>query len=221
MDILHCGSSVGSGGIALLRNDSLYRLGSTDIYEYRKITEGPVRSVFDLQYKGWNVNGDMLEALERIAIYPGKYWFESDVTVKGCTDADQIVTGIVTTKLKREPFAFQTSGFQCVGTHDVQSLNDDELGMAILLPASEAGKIAQTSNIDFFKLGYQTVVEKSFSQIISDTYYIGQKCKDETQAKHYFFAVWGLENQQWKTEDGFRKYIAEEAEKLASPIVEL
>jgi len=221
MDILHCGSSVGSGGIALLRNDSLYRLGSTDIYEYKKITEGPVRSVFDLMYKGWHVNDDILEAVERISIYPGKYWFESNVTVKGIKDLDQIVTGIVTSKLKREPFAFQSSNFQCIGTHDVQSLNDDELGMAVLVPADQAGKIARTTNIDFFKLGNRTVVAKSFSQIISETYYIGQKCKDKVPAKHYFLAVWGLEKEQWKTEDGFRKYINEEAERLSTPITKL
>lgn len=218
MDILHCGSSLGSGGLALLRNDSLYRLGSTDVYEYQKIVEGPVRSVFELRYKGWQVENEMLEAVERISLYPGKYWFESDVTVNGCSADDQIVTGIVTSHLTREPFAFQSSGFQIIGTHDVQSLNNDELGMAVAVPLSEAGKIGRTTDIDFFKLGNRTVVEKSFSQIISQTYYIGQKCKSGVAAKHYFFSVWGLDKDQWKTEDGFKKYISEEAEKLSQPV---
>ncbi|MBK6282471.1 MAG: DUF4861 family protein [Draconibacterium sp.] len=52
MDVLHCGSSLGSGGLAILKNDSLYRLGSTEVYEYQKIIEGPVRSVFELRYSG-------------------------------------------------------------------------------------------------------------------------------------------------------------------------
>ena len=76
MDVLHCGSSLGSGGIALLKNDSLFRLGSTEVYEYHKVVEGPVRSVFMLRYEGWDVDGEMLAAVERISIYPGKYWFE-------------------------------------------------------------------------------------------------------------------------------------------------
>ncbi len=219
MDILHCGSSLGSGGLAILKNDSLYRLGSTEIYEYQKIVEGPVRSVFELRYSGWEVDGEMLEAIERITVYPGKYWFESDVTFKGCSDEDQIVTGIVTSHLKREPFEFKAGNFQCIGTHDVQSLNKDELGMAIIVPIAEAGKIGRTSDINFFKLGYETVKEKGFSHIISETYFIGQKCKSEVPAKHYFFSVWGLEKEQWKTEDGFKKYINEEAEKLSSPLV--
>jgi hypothetical protein len=219
MDVLHCGSSLGSGGLALMRNDSLFRLGSTKVYEYKKITEGPVRSVFELRYSGWNVAGEMLEAVEKITIYPGKYWFESDVTVKGCKEGDQIVTGIVTSKLKREPFEMKAGNFQCIGTHDVQSLNNDELGMAVAVPLAEAGKIGRTTNINFFALGDRTVVEKSFSHTIAETYYIGQSCKTGVPAKHYFFSVWGLDKEQWKTEDGFRKYIGEESEKLSSPLV--
>jgi len=218
MDVLHCGSSLGSGGIALLKNDSLFRLGSTEVYEYQKLTEGPVRSVFELRYEGWDVDGEMLEAVEKITIYPGKYWFESDITVTGCPAGSQIVTGIVTSHLKREPFAFQAGDFQAIGTHDVQSLNDDELGMAAIVPLAEAGKIGRTTDINFFRLGYETVPEKSFSHIISETYYIGQKCISGQPAKHYFFSVWGLDKDQWKTEEGFLKYLTEEAEKLSQQI---
>jgi hypothetical protein len=218
MDILHCGSSLGSGGLALLRNDSLYRLGSTDVYEFKKIVEGPIRSVFELHYSGWHVEGDTLEATEKITIYPGKYWFESDVTFNGIKEGDEVVTGIVTTKLNREPFEMKAGNFTCIGTHDLQSLNNDELGMAVLVPANETGKIARTSKIDFFKLGYKTVIEKSFSNIISDTYYISQKCSNNVPVKHYFSAVWGLEKEQWKTEEGFKKYLEEEGRKLSSPL---
>lgn len=218
MDVLHCGSSLGAGGLALLRNDSLYRLGSTEVYEYVKITEGPVRSVFELRYSGWNVAGEKLSEVERISVYPGKYWFESDVTLNDFKTGDQIVTGIVTSKLKREPFEMRSDSFQCIGTHDIQSLNDDELGMAVLIPAGEAGKVGRTSNINFFELGEKTVVEKNFSQSISETYYIGQLFKTGVPAKHYFFSVWGHEKEQWKTEDGFKKYIAEEAVKLSFPL---
>jgi hypothetical protein len=218
MDVLHCGSSLGSGGLALMRNDSLYRLGSTDVYRYKKIVEGPVRSVFELNYAGWHVEGDSLEATEKITIYPGKYWFESDVTIKGIRKGDQVITGIVTSKLKKEPFEMSAGKFACIGTHDVQSLNNDELGMAILVPVSETGKIARTTNIDFFKLGNQTVIEKSFSNIISETCYISQHINNGVPAKHYFSAVWGLEKEQWRTEDGFKKYLSEEGEKLSSPL---
>jgi hypothetical protein len=219
MDVLHCGSSLGSGGIALLWNDSLYRLGSTDVYEYQKIVEGPLRSVFELRYKGWHVDSLNLEAVERISVYPGKYWFQSDVTVKGLPQGAQIVTGIVTSKLTREPFRFNGSGYTCIGTHGIQSLNNDELGMAVIVPEEEVGKIARTTDIDFFAKGFQTVKEKNFSNIISQTYYISQKAVDNQPSRHWFAAVWGLENPQWKTEDGFGLFMEAEMRLLANPLV--
>ena len=219
MDVLHCGSSLGSGGIALLKNDSLFRLGSTDSYEYQKIVEGPVRSVFELRYKGWHVDSLTLDAVERISIIPGKYWFQSDVTVNGLPEGAQIVTGIVTSRLKKEPFQFRESGFTCIGTHDIQSLNNDELGMAVLVPENETGKIARASDIDFFAKGFQTVKEKNFSNIISQTYYISQKAADNKPSRHWFAAVWGLEKEQWKTEAGFRQYLKDEMDKLAHPLI--
>ena len=73
--------------------------------------------------------------------------------------------------------------------YDIQSLNNDELGMAVIVPDSEAGKIGRTTDINFYNLGFQTVPEKKFSHIISETYYIGQKCSSGEASKHYFFSV--------------------------------
>ncbi|WP_423127353.1 DUF4861 domain-containing protein [Gaoshiqia sp. Z1-71] len=220
MDVLHCGSSLGSGGLAMLENDSLYRLGSTEVYEYRKIAEGPVRSVFDLKYGGWDVAGQNLSAVERISIYPGKYWFQSDVTVSGFTGEKQIVTGIVTSLLKNDPYEFDAnSEYKAVATLDVQSLNKDELGMAILAKSDEVTRIDRTTDINFFNLGYQTVPEKNFSQVISETCYLAQKIRNDEASRHFFFSVWGLEDPKWKEISEFQKYIAAEAEKLSHPLV--
>ncbi|MDX9880419.1 MAG: DUF4861 domain-containing protein [Prolixibacteraceae bacterium] len=220
MDVLHCGSSLGAGGLAMLENDSLYRLGSTEVYEYQKIAEGPVRSVFELRYKGWDVAGQKLDAVEHISIYPGKYWFQSDVTVGGFEGEKQLVTGIVTSLLKNGPYQFEANaGYQAIATLDAQSLNNDELGMAVLLKKDEVTKIARTTNINFFKLGYETVPEKNFSHVISETYYVAQKIKNDVPARHYFYAVWGLENPKWKDIENLKQYMAEEADKLSQPII--
>lgn len=88
--------------------------------------------------------------------------------------------------------------------------------MAVLVPKNESGTIGRTSNKDFYKLGVQTIPEIKFSHIISETYYIGQKFKDQTPAKHYFLSAWSLDQAQWKTEEGFLKYFKEEAEKLSN-----
>jgi hypothetical protein len=220
MDILHCGSSLGSGGLALLEADSLYRLGSTDGYEYRKITEGPVRSVFDLKYTGWHVADQNLSAVERISIYPGKYWFQSDVTVSGFSGEKQLATGIVTSYLKTEPVDFDANAeYRAIATLDKQSENKDELGMGILAKKAEVTKVARTTDINFYKLGYKTVDEKQFSNVISETYYEARKINADSPSRHYFFAVWGLENEKWKNIDNFKAYISSEADLLSNPII--
>ncbi|MGE5447277.1 MAG: DUF4861 domain-containing protein [Bacteroidales bacterium] len=219
MDILHCGSSVGSGGLALLEADSLYRLGSTDGYEYQKVVEGPVRSILDLKYTGWHIGNQDLSAVERITIYPGRYWFQSDVTVSGFKGEKQLATGIVTSMLKKQPMEFDASkDYHAIATHDKQSLNFDELGMAVLLKKPEVTKVGRTTDIDFYKLGYKTVDEKQFSNVISQTYYVAQKVDAGKPARHYFFAVWGHENAKWKDSDNFKSYISSEAELLSHPV---
>ena len=219
MDILHCGSSVGSGGLALLEDDSLYRLGSTDVYEYQKVAEGPVRSVLDLKYTGWHIGKQNLSAVERITIYPGKYWFQSDVTLSGFKGEKQLATGIVTSMLKKQPVEFEANeSYKALATHDKQSLNQDELGMAILLKKEEVTRVDRTTDIDFYSLGYHTVDEKKFSNVISQTCYVAQQVKAGEPARHYFFAVWGLENARWKEMDQFKSYISEEAELISHPI---
>jgi len=219
MDILHCGSSVGSGGLALLEADSLYRLGSTDGYEYQKVVEGPLRSIFELKYTGWHIGNQNLSAIERITIYPGKYWFQSDVTVSGFKGEKQLATGIVTSLLKKQPIDMEANKeYRAIATHDNQSLNKDELGMAVLLKKDEVTKVDRTTDIDFYKLGYKTVDEKQFSNVISQTYYVAQKVNANQPARHYFFAVWGLENAKWKDCNQFKAYISAEADLLSHPI---
>ncbi|MEN6454200.1 MAG: DUF4861 domain-containing protein [Prolixibacteraceae bacterium] len=220
MDVLHCGSSLGSGGLAILEKDSLYRLGSTNTYEYQKVCEGPIRSVFDLKYTGWSVGEENLSAVERISVYPGKYWFQSDVTVSGFTGEKQVVTGIVTSKLKNEPYHFKANDeYDVIATLDKQSLNNDTLGMAVMLKINEETKVARTSNINYYDLGYKTVPEKRFSQVISETYFIAQKAQNDVPVRHYFFAVWGLEDPKWNQIDEFKKYMTDEAEKLTNPLI--
>lgn len=219
MDILHCGNSLGSGGLAMLENDSLYRLGSTETYEYLKITEGPVRSVCDLKYGGWKVADQNLAAVERITVYPGKYWFQSDVTVSGFEGEKQLVTGIVTSYLTTEPEHFKADDeYDVIATLDKQSENHDELGMAVMLKSDEVTKVGRSTDKNYFDQ-YPTVPEKGFSNVISENYYVAQKISNDNPVRHYFAAVWGLENPKWKEMANFKAYLSSEAEKFSNPIV--
>ena len=220
MDILHGGSSLGSGGLAMLENDSLYRLGCTENFHYNKICEGPVRAMFVLTYGGWHVNGQDLSAKERICVTPGKYWFTSKVTVSGFKGEKQLATGIAVTKLKNDPFTFKAcDGFQALATIDKQSLNMDTLGMAVIAKTDEVTKTGRTSDTDYFAAGNRTIPSKQFSQAVNSTCYMAQRIKANVPSYHYFFAVWGLEDPKWNSQKNFKDYISQEAYNIANPLI--
>ncbi len=220
MDALHGGSSLGCGGLAMLENDSLCRLGCTESYHYNKICEGPVRAMFLLTYGGWHVNDQDLSATERVCVTPGKYWFTSTVTVSGFEGEKQLATGMANHNLKNDPFTFDAcDGFVAHGTLDKQSLNDDTLGMAVLVRSDEMTKVGRTPDTDYFAAGDRAIPQKSFSRAVNSTCYMAQKIKADVPSEHYFFAVWGLEDTRWNSLENFQDYISEEAFKMANPLV--
>ncbi len=220
MDILHCGSSLGAGGLALMEGDSLYRLGSTPVYRYVEISEGPVRAILELDYQGWEVAGQQYEATERITLWAGKHWFRSEVTVREFSGVKRLATGIVTTKLDNEPIRFEANdAFSVLLTHGIQSLNNDVLAMAVMAPSGKDIKTGRTSNLDFYRLGYQTVPVKNFSQVISETCHLSQNIESGTPSRHFFFAMWGLENPRWNDVENVKDYIRLEADKISHQLI--
>lgn len=215
MDVLHVGPSLGSGGLALFHNDSLYRLGNTKQFEYQLVSKGPVRSVFDLNYEGWKVDGKNLSAKERITIWPGKYWFQSDVSIMGLDKNDELAIGIVTSHLKdKKAFSFSANkDFEAVATHDIQSLNDDYLGMGILLPANSKLRTG-----DAPVLSEDVISGSRYNQPVGQTHFVTQKVSNNSSVRHYFFAAWELENEKWADQKNFEDLMKNQAEELSSPI---
>lgn len=215
MDVLHVGPSLGSGGIAMFKNDSLYRLGSTDKFEFQVISRGPVRSIFDMKYEGWNVDGKLLSAVERVSIWAGKYWFKSDVTVQGIEKESELVIGIVTSHLKdKKPFDFTANReYDAIATHDKQSMIDDYLGMGILLKTKEKVRIG-----DAPILPESIIKGDRWNQPVGQTTFITQKIQNNQSVTHYFFTAWEKENKKWAQQESFVNMMKTQAEELSSPI---
>lgn len=216
MDVLHVGPSLGAGGLAMFHQDSLYRLGSTEKFEFQVISRGPVRSVFDLKFEGWNVDGKMLNARERITIWAGKYWFQSDVSVDGLDQEAELAVGIVTSYLKgNKPFSFSANNeFTAVATHDIQSMHEDYLGMGILLAAESKLRTG-----DAPVLSEEIIKGSRWNQPVGQTHFVTQKIKNNQTATHYFFAAWEVENSNWSKQENFENLMKDQANELSSPVV--
>lgn len=218
MDVLHVGPSLGSGGLALLHKDSLYRLGSTETFEFKLISKGPVRSIFDLNFTGWNVDSKTLQAKERITVWAGKYGFQSDVTVIGLNKEDKLVVGLVTSHLKTKPFKTQSDKFTIVGTHDTQSMIKDNLGLAIMVYTDDFDRIGDAPAVNFDLVSKDFMIQRR-TQAVGETHYLTQNIKESSPIRHFIYAAWEKENSKWAKKDNFVNFLKQEALFYSSPLV--
>ncbi|WP_421876674.1 DUF4861 domain-containing protein [Marinoscillum sp.] len=202
MDVLKVGNSLGSGALAILKNDTLFRLGETGTASYSVIAEGPVRSVFELRYSGWDISGASYDVTEQISIWAGKRSFQSTVKLSS-SGGDTLVTGIVNLKklMKKES---REGDYQILYTHGVQSENNDVLGMGLLV--SEEHFIG-FDNADSMNGGD-----------VSDTYTALLQTDETGQYKFHFVAGWELENAKFKNEEAFLAALKQEAQELSTDI---
>jgi len=199
----------------LFHQDSLYRLGNVESFEFQLVSRGPVRSIFELNFEGWDVDGKKLKAQEKITVWAGKYWFQSDVTVSGLENEAELAIGIVTSHLKgNKPFGFvANSDYTAVATHDIQSMNKDYLGMGILLPTDSKMRTG-----DAPLLSEKRMKGSRYNMPVGETHFVTQKIKNNQSARHYFFAAWEVENKKWSKQKNFEDLMKSQSEELGSPV---
>ena len=201
MDVLKVGSSLGAGALAMFREDSIYRLGDTETADFRIITEGPVRSVLELTYGGWNVGGATYTVTETISIWAGKRSYESRVRLGGREGNEILVTGIVDLK-KAAKGELKSGGIQIMYTYGDQSENHDNLGMGLLV--AEAGFA-----------GFSKAPEEGDG--VTNTYTALLNPVDDLYNFH-FLAGWEVENEAFANQSGFEAALIEVANELNANI---
>ena len=211
VDILKVGNSLGAGALAMKKNGKLVRLGDTKKASFKVLTEGPVRTVFTLNYQGWEVDGETFDITEKISIWKGKYGYKSDVTLRGSNQ--KIVTGIVNINLKKDTlFTVNPSKKRIIiYTFDKQTEVNDNLGMSLILKTSELKGIDKAPNT-----GSGRSIDGNSP--ISHTFY-AELQGENNQVSYCFFAGWEQTDSKFKTQKGFENMLVKEADKLESPII--
>lgn len=201
MDVLKVGNSLGAGALAIVKNDSIYRLGDTGGATFKSITEGPVRAILELKYTGWDVDGQSYDLKETISIWAGKRSYTSTIELGRGNKSDTLVTGIVDLKEVGQ-YTLDTAGYHVLYTHGKQSENNDVLGMGVLV-----------SDASFS--GFGTAPEEGDG--VTNTYTAMLKSSNGVYEYH-FFAGWELENRDYKTVDKFKEALQQEAASLAAEV---
>ncbi len=136
MDILKVGNSLGAGAIAIGAGDSLYRVGPCEEGRFRLISQGPVRTVFELTYKNVPAGDRLYSVKQQISIYAGDDFYRNNVQVDGLRGDEELVTGIVDMHELAADQA-EVGNMKILSTWGKQAMNGEVLGMAVIFPSSE------------------------------------------------------------------------------------
>jgi len=89
LDNFHVGTSRGVGGIAF-KTDSLYEV-SKNFIGYTTIATGPLRTIFELDYGSYSINGKDIQEIKTISLDYGQNLSKFSIEIKG---ADTISAGL-------------------------------------------------------------------------------------------------------------------------------
>lgn len=214
-DILSVANSFGLGGLALQTPDSLVRMGvtfaqDTDVVDstfYHLVTEGPVRSIFRMHYKGWQVGEASINVDEEICIWAGKQGYGKRIKTSLLPASTSLVTGIVS-NLNTQPFVEREYEKRLLGlmTHDRQTVNcNASLGMGIIVPCDNVVAVFHAP-------------EDGMADI-RKTWCVSMKPDADGGYSYYVYAACELGDKRFRDRQEFLSMMDREAERLNHPVV--
>ena len=211
-DIMSGASSIGLGGIALQTKDSLIRMGimagetvdNVDSTRYTLVVNGPVRSIFKLDFYGWDIGKEKLDVHETMTIWAGKYGYENVITTSPLPKGSYLVTGIVN-NFNDMPYHREKIGlFETMSTHDIQTYDKGwVMGMSLLIDRNN-----WVSTFEAPKTG----------KGITTTWCVRLKPDKQNTYRYHCCAAWELTDERFLNRDFYletiRNYAKELSEKL-------
>nr|WP_010133354.1 DUF4861 family protein [Microbulbifer agarilyticus] len=185
MDVLKVGNSLGLGGIGAWSDSGLTGVNTFDGASLQ-IHNEPDASGVDLQYSGWQTPEGARDLTMQLRIAPGSRLTHVRATV------DQPLpgwaTGIVRHGLQPLTYRPADSEWGYLATWGMQSLADDQLGMAIFFRNADLAEIRDDANNHLVQL------------------------KGAAQVEYYFAGVWRAEGID--SEQDFISYLQQQVSRL-------
>ncbi len=203
MDILKVGNSLGAGAIALMVNDSVFRVDLPEKGTFERVADGPLRVIFRLGYYGWHAGGHTYDILDEISIWGGTNFYKARVSVKGVTGNESLITGIVR-HCDSLHIDQPNDKYIFFSTHCNQAYEGEKLGMAILVKAE-----------DFIT----TIQAPTSGEGIVNTYMIDLKLHEDHPTEYLFYSGWEKQDPRFAEAGYFHSLITRDAQRLAHPIM--
>ncbi|HYC85108.1 MAG TPA: DUF4861 domain-containing protein [Chryseosolibacter sp.] len=194
MDVMKVGPSLGIGSIGAWVDGSVTRVEKTDSV-YATIQEnGALYSSVRTDYYGWKAGEKKSNTHSFISIHAGTRLTRQVIVTS--TNMDNLCTGIVkdpkATKLQD---AGSKNRYGYLATFGPQSLNNDNLGLAVFFKAADLSGLTEDANSHVVRLKpFQNTVE------------------------YFYAAAWEKEPDGIRDQAGFEAFLKKTAEELANPV---
>ena len=226
-DIFRVGDAIGIGAVAGMVNGKLVKVSDVRERKWRILASGPVRSIVEAEYDGWNAAGKMVHLKSRITQWAGERGFEHAISAD-CGNEFTFVTGL-TARAEIPPVSsandsrvtwVATWGKQVVapGPAATEMVAEQNLGLAVLSTAQGArtGSDAQNHLMEFHLNGGSATwyAMAAWDQEGSNRKVIYQNSK--TEADHPSFV---LPSEAIANQSDFLEAVKERAVRMEQPTV--
>ncbi|WP_371194707.1 DUF4861 family protein [Glaciecola sp. SC05] len=174
MDILKVGRSLGSGALAFSSQNgeaqSLIRLSGAESTAVNIISEGPVRSIFSLNYQNLPVAAQSIQLTQRLSIWAGQHYYSAHITIDQPLHADLGVGIVNFHSLEAKQSLSETHAI--LSTFGEQAEEATLLGMAVVSERSQHtgfGSVGETP--EGIEHSYFSLHNMSLAQELSYDFY--------------------------------------------------
>jgi len=186
VDVLKVGESLGLGSLAFWNGEKAIRIEKTDSIKC-VVKNHKNHSVVLIDYFGWQINQSKTHVFSSLEIEKGSYLTKYHVRLSG--DLPNMSTGIV--KLpgaEMKVIKEIKTGWDCLATFGIQSLQDDKLGMCIFF-----------KNDDLIEI---TADENSHVVVLKP---------DKKELTYYFGAAWQQDQSGVESMEDFESFLTDQA----------
>ena len=197
MDVLKVGKSLGSGGFGYFNGQNAELVSKISGHTASIIENGPLYSALTIDYHNWQIAGQTLDVKAHLSMTAGSRLLQNRIRLS--KPLDNLAIGIVKLpdtpngKVKLLTGTLKSSGHQYtyLATYGKQSLNGDNLGMALLFKRGKLKKLTSDAN------SHIAVMDVSGQHL-----------------EYYFVGAWQQELGGIQDETQFVAYLQQEVERL-------
>ena len=193
-DILWAGTSVALGSFRGYQNNAPVTIDTVSSRTQKIIATGPLRSIIEVEDRGWVYNGKPLHMTQRYTIYGGHRDIDVDITIHGAPASNLYCTGVQKLESDNEGF-IQPDGLAGSWGSNIpdKGMKDvvDTLGLGIFVPAPYLAKTKED------EVNYLTVLKPDANGHIHYTFTSGA-VRDITSP--HTAADWFAYLRQWHKE---------------------